>query len=1163
MANHATKGRGKSEVGPMEVPQSNKRHAEAEEIVPRHEGEYSEMPRLKLEILPRHAALTTGQTQQFSAIETDGDGSRDVTEDVFWKSHSKVVTIDAKGVATAVHVGGAKIEATTTRGLHSSAEIVVSAPQLLSITVTPMNPSVAAGQTQQFTATGNYSDGNSKDVSAIVTWSSSAQGVAAINAAGLANGVGAGTTTITATSGNAIGNANLSIGPAVLVSIAVTPQNPSVAAGQSQQFTATGNYSDGSTKDLTSTAVWTSSAPATASVNAGGLATGVAVGGATITAASGGMNGSSAVRVTPAALVSITVTPVNPSLAAGQTQQFTAVGNYSDGTTKDLTATAGWTSSAPGTAAINAAGLATGVAAGLTTISAASAGAAGSSVLTVGPAVLVSIAVTPANKSLAAGQFQQFTATGNYSDGSSRDLTAASVWVSSAPSIATINAAGMATAVAVGAATISATSGGMTSNSLLTVPAPIVLSIAISSTSTSVGAGQTRQFTATATYSDGNKQDVTGKATWSSSNTAVATINNSGLATGCASGPTTITATYTDASGTFNSISPLTVLITFNDLGDADTKAFKNATNRVNQFLTAFERRGNLSSDETNQLKDALELVTQFLNNNPGTPIPNFNASIKPGNYKSDLDLLGIPFNTDPSKGPIGTGSRKANVIDDRYRAIGDYLYGPPPLAGLEHDPGSFPGGSGPNPGGLTDDQLRMAAVYGYVQNALAVPPSYRTDPGLVTPDDNNRRALFNQTVEAADAHFRSNRALYGATLARLIQTSQIPQIDVSDWAKVVDLLVKQGISATNPQLNTWIDRMLATAQNVGQDAQPSQIDISLPDLEQDVSNFEIISGNIFALQPAYFCAMLEELKVFQVVDKLVELFQNGILPVVRGDAGNLLFAYWKNAALRVSEAERRGFYARSLGFPGGDADSPNRDFKDQFMRFVSAVSSFVRQNTVDNLLRSNIPGAISQQQVRKSARDLATNISSHGYGIAYPMATELQKEVNDVMAILKNGEIQDAYGAKDMWQLVDQVAGLELGGAKNSVKYRTMASAGATVFAWLAKKAQDLASTSYLPILDVTQLQNPPSYSTRPTTNPSDYDLVGACDQWLAVTGTQEDSVEQAAQPVEAPVMPSRPIQIPSVAREMLESVGVPALAYGAGQGKTNGSAYKNWRTS
>lgn len=943
------------------------------------------------------------------------------------------------------------------------------------------------------------------------------------------------------------------------VDINVLPEDPSLAIGQTQQFTAQACDANGK-KGVAANVFWDSSDPTVATIDSQtGLASCVGEGSTTITAASGNAVGTTDLTVGPVVLRSIAIMPPNPSLAAGQSQQFTAMGTNSDSTTTNLTNTATWTSSAPGVATIDASGLASTSAAGSATIKASSGGVTGQTMLNVSAPVLVSIAVTPVNPPIAAGQTQQLSAIGTYSDGTTKNLTSTVAWSTSAPGVAGITSGGLATGVAAGAATITATTGGVNGTTVLNVSPAVVLSITVWSSSLSVGAGQTRQFTATATYSDGNKKDVSMSAFWTSSSTSVATVDPTGLATGGAFGASTITATYTDASGTFVSSATLNVLLNFSDLGAADTQAFMNAKSRVNQLLTAFERRGNLSDQETAQLNDALELVTEFLNNNPDTPVPNFNAASRAGNDKTDLDVLGIPFNADKTKGPIGTGSGKKNVIDDRFRAISKFLYGPNPVPALEHDPGTFPGGNGPNPGGLTDDQLRIAVVYGAVLNSLALPPQYKTNALPITPDDYNRSAVFNQAVEVADANFRTNRPLYVAVLARLLQISQTPQIDVAIWSKVVDLLVKQGIAANNPQLNAWIDRDLATAQNVGQDAPPSDITIDLPDLEQDVSNFEIISGNIFALQPAYFCSMLEELKVFQVVEKLVELFQNGILPVVRGDAGNLLFAYWKNAALRVSESERRGFYARSLGFPGGDADSPNREFKDLFMRFVSSVSSFVRQNTVDNLLRSNIPGAISQQQVRKSARDLATNISSHGYGIAYPMATELQKEINDVMAILKNNEIQNAYGAKDLWQLVDQVAGLELGGAKNSVKYRTMASSGATVFAWLANKSRQLASNSYVPILDVAQLQNAPSYSTKPTTNPADFDLVGACDQWLAVTGTQEDSVEQAAQPVEAPVMPSRPIQIPSVARDMLESVGVPAMAYSPGLGKPNGAA--SWR--
>ena len=172
-------------------------------------------------------------------------------------------------------------------------------------------------------------------------------------------------------------------GSPVLVSIAVTPANPSIAAGNQQPFTATGTYSDGSHQDLTSSATWTSSVPTVATINSSGLATGVAIGSTMIQAASGSINGSTGLTVTALTLVSVSVTPVNPSMAAGKQQQFTATGTYSDGSHQDLTNSATWTSSAPSVATINSTGLATGVAIGSTTIQAASGSINGSTGLTV------------------------------------------------------------------------------------------------------------------------------------------------------------------------------------------------------------------------------------------------------------------------------------------------------------------------------------------------------------------------------------------------------------------------------------------------------------------------------------------------------------------------------------------------------------------------------------------------------------------------------------------------------------------------------------------------------------------------------------------------------------------------------------------------------------
>jgi len=169
---------------------------------------------------------------------------------------------------------------------------------LSSIAVTPANPSIKVGATQQFAATGTYSDGSTQDITASATWSSSDETKATINASGLATAVAAGSSTITATSGSISGNTALTVTSATLASIAVTPANPSIAVGTTQQFTATGTYSDGSTQDITASATWSSSDAAKATINASGLATAVAAGSSTITATSGSISGNTTLTVT-------------------------------------------------------------------------------------------------------------------------------------------------------------------------------------------------------------------------------------------------------------------------------------------------------------------------------------------------------------------------------------------------------------------------------------------------------------------------------------------------------------------------------------------------------------------------------------------------------------------------------------------------------------------------------------------------------------------------------------------------------------------------------------------------------------------------------------------------------------------------------------------------
>lgn len=160
-------------------------------------------------------------------------------------------------------------------------------PTPSSIIVTPVSASTPKGSTRQFTAIGVYASGD-LDLTTAVTWASSNTGRATIAAGGLATAVAVGSsTTISATFDGVVGSTPFTVAAAALVSIAVTPPTATIAPAGTQQYTATGTYTDSSTQDLTASATWASDNHAFATIAAGGLATGVADGTANITAQSG------------------------------------------------------------------------------------------------------------------------------------------------------------------------------------------------------------------------------------------------------------------------------------------------------------------------------------------------------------------------------------------------------------------------------------------------------------------------------------------------------------------------------------------------------------------------------------------------------------------------------------------------------------------------------------------------------------------------------------------------------------------------------------------------------------------------------------------------------------------------------------------------------------
>ena len=370
---------------------------------------------------------------------------------------------------------------------------------------------------------------------------------------------------------------------------------------------------------------------------------------------------------------------------------------------------------------------------------------------------------------------------------------------------------------------------------------------------------------------------------------------------------------------------------------------------------------------------------------------------------------------------------------------------------------------------------------------------------------------------------------------------SKVCVLSGRNLAAVVRKLAADGVSFNDPWLASRIENVYEMQSGVVGGAPPSSFDIALPDLEE-ATDVEIVRENLDAAQAIYFAYQLEEARMPQVVERIVELFRAGLLPLSYGKTGDYLYSYYKKSSERITEGERRDLYMRAFGAPGGDPslNQPNREFNDLWLRFVSSVSSFGRQLTVDRMFRSQIPLSVSQEQVRKSARDLAASLSRNCYGIAYQFSKELKVLIIEYRDLLSDPEIRSSFGARDMWQVIDQVNANYLGGTRNSHRFRTQAKCGAVIIAWLSNNHQRLTSR-FGDVISVNALSNPQLRgSDKPMEEPTDWDLLQACEQLIAVGGLGDQRVEDFAQPVESPTITSKPIEMPQIARDVLDSAGI-----------------------
>lgn len=335
------------------------------------------------------------------------------------------------------------------------------------------------------------------------------------------------------------------------VRLIVSPSSARVAVGQRAAFEVLVERSDGSREVVSSELSWRSMDASIARPEASSFV-GLKAGSAQLEVSWRGLSGSSSLQVTAAAVTSVVVRPQSPMLQRGEKVALTALAFFSDGSSRDVTREARWSSSNSDIAVVSLEGEAVGRFPGATVVGAAWQGIFGSTLLTVAGAPPTTLELLPLTPIVPLGATKQLFAVAGFADGSTEDSSEYAVWQSSNPAIVSVSndAPGLMVAHAGGQVRLDVTLRGLSASTVITVVTAPVSSLEF--VAAAVHVGERAPFEVLARFADGQTVDVTAHATWSSATPAIGTITNSassrGLFTGVQPGTTVVSVSWSGRS---------------------------------------------------------------------------------------------------------------------------------------------------------------------------------------------------------------------------------------------------------------------------------------------------------------------------------------------------------------------------------------------------------------------------------------------------------------------------------------------------------------------------------------------------------------------------------------------------------------------------------------
>jgi uncharacterized protein YjdB len=246
-----------------------------------------------------------------------------------------------------------------------------------------------------------------------------------------------------------------------------------------------------------------------------------------------------------ARIASVAVVPTRLTVSRGQNAQLSAQLRDATGATI-IGPSVRWASSNNTVAIVGPAGQVSALTEGVVNISASAGGLTANSVVAVVDVPVASVSLEPAATTMYAGQEAVISATTR--DALGVQLTGRFIaWTSSNPAVATISPLGLVRALTPGTVTVTATSEGRAATAQVVVLPVAVASLQLNTTTLNLTIPQTTQLSVTPRDARGNA--LTGRTVaWSSNNTAVATVNPTGLVTAAGFGTAAVTATVEGVS---------------------------------------------------------------------------------------------------------------------------------------------------------------------------------------------------------------------------------------------------------------------------------------------------------------------------------------------------------------------------------------------------------------------------------------------------------------------------------------------------------------------------------------------------------------------------------------------------------------------------------------